>query len=224
MSPGGEVANPELVQNDWKIAALCAANMAEKMGEHGVHKSLCNRLLMPFTHANVIVTATDYDNFFGLRLAEDVDPTMRALAVAMWEARVASQPIPLTLGRWHLPFADNALDTFLEASGHLPGHKILDLRIKVSVARCARVSYESFETGKRSTIEADLALYDRLLAQAHWSAFEHQATPDWPLFHDLPNEGQWRHWYQCGNLRPGWRQYRKMLSGENIKPMPKDYV
>ncbi len=227
MEPGGELSryDPAGVHKDidnpwsphyqarkaWRTSAMEAARQAEELGRLGTHKSLCNRLLMPFTHANVVVTATEWDNFFGLRLASDADPTMRALAEAMRRAYNEATPVPLQPGEWHLPFVDNEEvffdDTVEQAHAN---------RIKVSVARCARVSYETFETGKRSTVEADLRLYDQLLKNGHWSPFEHQATPD------IIVNGKWAQPELHGNLQ-GMLQYRKMHPGENCKVLPDAY-
>jgi len=213
-----------LAQNYWKDAALEAMRIAEVMVEIGVHKQIVNRLLEPFSHINVVATATEWDNFFGLRLHRDAQPEMRALAVAMWEARKASTPRLLRPGEWHLPFVDGD-----DGKGHpiTWDEKLDDIQvaIKVSVARCARVSYESFETGKRSTVEEDLRLYDRLLGAQplHASPAEHQATPDiqeWVTANELGP--QWLHLGEHGNL-VGWRQYRKMLPNEAVAPLPEGY-
>lgn len=96
--------------------------------------------------------------------------------------------------------------------------------IKLSVARCARVSYLTTE-GSKPTIEADLALYDRLVGSIplHASPAEHQAKPDWrvetrqkrgggrPLVY--PTVGPWERPDAHGNL-PGWVQHRKTLTNE----------
>lgn len=225
MEPRGELdfRAKSYVQNDWKIAALCAANMAEKMGEHGAHKSLCNRLLMPFTHANVIISGTEWDNFFGLRLDKSTDPTMRALAVAMWEAQQASTPKLLQPGEWHLPFVDQTDFSFRVGSLHMEDW-MRNRCIKISVARCARISYESFETNKRSTVEEDLKLYDRLVGAQplHASPAEHQATPD-HLYKGGELHSKWQRPDLHGNFK-GFIQYRKMIPGEAIAPLPNEYL
>jgi len=192
----------------WRMAALAAADRAEEMAAHELHKSIVNRVLEPFLHINVVVTATEWDNFFGLRLDRGAQPEMRVLAEAMWEAMSISLPTPLVLGEWHLPFlGQEDLDQFED----------LITAAKVSVARCARVSYLSHETGKRSTIAEDLALYDRLVGASpmHASPAEHQATPD--VFN-----GSWQEPLKHGNLR-GWVQYRKLLPGEDRAPLPEEY-
>lgn len=197
---------------DWKAAALAATSMAEVMVNRGGAKQDVNRLLMPYTHARVLISATEWDNFFGLRLHKDAQPEAQELARAIWEARKVSTPKLLRPGEWHLPFIDW-------------DHKELphDCNIKISVARCARVSYESFETGKRSTVEEDLKLYDRLVGAQplHASPAEHQATPDsqpvWP--HNTGKYHTWCNPDEHGNL-VGWRSYRKMLPGEACAPLP----
>lgn len=253
MEPGGELDNIVVNQNFgmtdrqrareiWRDAAIAAAREAEAMSALGVHKSLCNRLLMPFTHANVVLTATEWDNFFGLRLDKAADPTMRALAVAMWEVynipnmetMQARGPRLLQPGEWHLPFVDMEKDGEFYKGDMLALQTVKDIYLKVSVARCARVSYESFETGRRSTVEEDLKLYDRLLAAQplHASPAEHQATPDVPYdWGGQPYLGpplmagdplDWSNSDEWGNFIQ-WRQYRKMLPGEAVAPLPEAY-
>lgn len=218
----------------WANAAIEAARAAQLMADAGVHKQIVNRVLEPFSHINVVATATEWDNFFGLRLHKDAQPEMRALAETMWAARAASAPNPLVPGQWHLPFVnkDGAEDSAacMEHPGAV-GDDWIKILIKVSVARCARVSYESFYPGnKQSVIDEDLKLYERLVGAQplHASPAEHQATPDdliptrlsgrvgggGPYVFAKPSEH--------GNF-DGWRQYRKMLDGEAVAPLPEGY-
>lgn len=88
-----------------------------------------------------------------------------------------------------------------------------DDAIKVSVARCARVSYKAFD-GTPTKIEDDLKLYEKLVGSQpmHASPAEHQAMPD----DRFPYHGEWINPQEHGNF-VGWRQYRKMLPGECVK-------
>lgn len=225
-APGMQGGRPTTEQerlvfiSQWHDAALAAADAAEEMSILAAKQDV-NRLLMPFTHARVLISATEWDNFFGLRLDKNAQPEARMLAQVIWVAMKKSSPLVLTPGRdWHLPYI-----LAQDAEGDWP----LERLIKVSVARCARVSYESFETGKLSTIDEDLRLYDRLMGAQplHASPAEHQATPDTWHGPKGAEEGYWpAHWgnpEQHGNFK-GWRQYRKMLPGEAIAPLPKEYV
>lgn len=207
----------------WARAGEYAAYYTEQLAKLGVHKSICNRLLMPFTHHNTIITGTEWENFFGLRLDKAADPTMRALAEAIWIEINEAKPVKLEPGQWHLPFADCV-------GVDWNNQKQLSILTKVSVARCARVSYESFETGKTSTIEEDLKLYNKLVTSkpAHLSPTEHQASPDFieeycSEFTDTTWKSRFKYPVLHGNLI-GWCQYRKMIPGEAVAPLPEGYT
>lgn len=222
-------AERAILRELWHVSAMRAADDAEAMALAGGAKQDVNRILEPYVHINVVVTATEWENFFGLRLNKAAQPEMRELAVAAWEARKMSRPQPIASSAWHLPYANydaEDRDPFYEASKRL-GLTVLEVAKRVSVARCARVSYRSFETGKRSTVDEDLKLHDSLLTSGHWSPFEHQATPDRALvdrngYMVTGRWGSWAHPHEHGNL-VGWRQLRKMMPGEAVAPLPEEY-
>jgi len=188
----------------WKDAMLEAIKYAEKLISLGLHKQIANRILEPWAHINVVVTATDWENFYTLRRHKDAQPEIKVLADKMWEAQQDSSANRLEPGEWHLPYISTP-ETF--------EHDV-ELLKKVSVARCARVSYLTHD-GRQTTIEEDLALYDRLLGAQplHASPAEHQATPDVEITNG--NYGIWSQPNLHGNLT-GWIQYRKTLPGEFI--------
>lgn len=217
----------------WKGAALSAVRNAEILLDLGVHKSIVNRLLEPFLHVNVLVTCAEPGllNFSGLRLDKGAQPEIRTLAACMWAAWNESTPKLLKPGSWHLPFIENEDVDFMftHPLGHITEDEFIIWARKVSAARCARLSYTSFETGRRSTIEEDLKLFDRLLGAnpIHASPAEHQATPDIFLSDqvDLTNRrlDGWKNPHLHGNL-PGWIQHRKTFPGEAIAPLPEGYT
>lgn len=174
-----------------KWAALGAAYLAMKAG---AHKQVVNRIIEPWTHTVEIITATDLASFFALRIHDAADPTIRALANAMREAmRNAPPPDLMEEGWWHLP-----LITDIERV-NFPA-KVLR---RVSAARCARTSYLNHDRSAPK-IGRDLELAARLEKDAHWSPFEHQASPDlW-----LPSKEKFAHPDLHGNLT-GWIQDRK---------------
>lgn len=159
-----------------------------------VHKQVANRLLEPFMWHTVIVTATEWDNFWNLRCHPDAQPEIRLVAETMRDAMAASEPEELADDEWHLPLVSP------EDRGQVGS--IEDL-IKISAGRCARVSYLT-HAGKRD-LSADVELHDRLLESGHMSPLEHPARP---LSADELEESEW-----SGNFR-GWHSYRKTLSGE----------
>jgi len=222
MSSGDKLADASLrtARSTWRSAALTAADAAEKLALAGAHKSIVNRVLEPFLHVNVLVTgaAPGWLNFFGLRLDAAAQPEIRALAQECWRAwNLEDSHAQQTLrpGEWHLPFVDDEYRSDDD----------LQTLLKISTACCAHLSYESFETGARMTVEHCLRIYDKLIGSVpiHASPAEHQATPDeW-----LPNANFGRGcWFQpelAGNFGPGWVQHRKMLPGEAIAPLPERY-
>lgn len=175
----------------WKQARNYAVKQAWELHNLNLHKQIVNRLLEPFGHISVICTATEWDNFFALRCHPDADPTMRALAEAMRDARDDSTPDKEA--QWHLPYLDQ--NDWGWAFSNQKGFNDL---AKISAARCARVSYLNHD-GTKPDIEKDLALAERLASSKHMSPFEHQARV-------TGDEGTalW------GNFT-GWDQYRKMV-------------
>lgn len=171
----------------WLAACYFSCLFSWLLNKIGVHKQLANRVTEPWAHMTTIVTATEWGNFFNLRCHKDAQPEFQELAFQMLECYVRSKPHRLDWGQWHLPFA--------ELAGRLTQEQML----KVSVARCARVSYLNFE-GKIDH-EKDFQLCDSLIQSGHCSPLEHAAMAD------PAEKGQ-------GNFH-GWLQYRKTLPNEN---------
>jgi thymidylate synthase ThyX len=157
-------ADQYLARQEWLLARDSALASAEKLLKLGVHKQVVNRILEPFLWHTVIVTATEWENFFTLRLAKNAQPEMQITAKLMLDAYTGSTPEPVAAGQWHLPLVQ-------PDERHLPVEQLT----KISAARCARVSYLTHD-GKRE-IEKDIELCERLRADRHLSPFEHVATP-----------------------------------------------
>ena len=99
---------------------------------------------------------------------------MMALAEAMWDAMNESTPKQLKAGEWHIPFGDKYIITDNFPSTHPQTQDEININIKLSVARCARVSYTVVgEEDKVGNYENDIKLFDRLLQSGHMSPFEH---------------------------------------------------
>lgn len=64
--PAG-VSDKEFAIDMWLEARDAAVGNAKILNDTGVTKQLCNRLLEPFMWHTVIVTATEWENFFALR-------------------------------------------------------------------------------------------------------------------------------------------------------------
>lgn len=183
-------------KTEWLSARDDAVRHAEKLLEIGLHKQLVNRILEPFIWHTVIVTGTEWSNFFALRANEMAQPEIRTIAEMMRDAYENSEPKQLRNDEWHMPLIQpEEFDGTFE--------KTDDAR-KISAARCARVSYLTHD-GKRD-LEADLTLYTRLTSGGHMSPLEHVARP---MTDDELHEAEFR-----GNFR-GWVQLRKLVPNED---------
>jgi thymidylate synthase ThyX len=155
----------------WLEARDAAVAHARQLMELKVHKQVLNRVLEPYMWHTVIVTATEWSNFFELRCSPNAQPEICEAASRMRAALDESRPRRVAAGEWHLPLVqddERALD--------------IEIQKKISAARCARVSYLTHD-GSRS-IDKDVELYDRLRIDRHLSPFEHVATPaDDTAFH-----------------------------------------
>lgn len=167
----------------WNLAALSAARFAEELAEAGYHKQIANRLLEPFQRMKTVLTATEYENFWWLRVDADADPTIEALAIAMHKEYEASEPELLQPGQWHTPYVYHSTDIkgnfagyyILDENGEWPVDLTLEEAKSISASCCAQVSYRRLN----STKDKALDIYGRLLTgrKVHASPFEHQATP-----------------------------------------------
>ena len=201
-----------LARRVWLAARTAVSLSARALLRLGIHKQTTNRLLEPFMWHTVIVTATEWSNFFNLRCNPAAHPAIRRTAEAMRAALNASKPLPLREGEWHLPYI---------RPEDIAEHKVDEL-VRISCARCARVSYLTHD-GHRDTRE-DLSLHDRLLAPGHMSPFEHAARPLTRqdvvdvlskfdgVTCDVDKINPAEHF--VGNFR-GWMQYRKTITGES---------
>lgn len=186
MQASEEEANPFWCRVIWFAAMYAALGLAWLLNKIGVHKQHVNRLTEPFGHIKVVVTATEWENFFSLRIHPDAQPEIQELATRIKEAMDASTPVVRDASNpWHLPYTDDMVPA--RAGGGL-----LDL-IKVCVARCARTSYRLHD-GSYPPIEKDIALADDLTVKRHMSPLEHACK--------VCKTGKWNF-----NLR-GWASYR----------------
>lgn len=149
----------------------------------GLHKQLSNRLSEPFQMMKVVITGTDWDNFFNLRVHKDAQPEIRMLAYKIYKAMNGSQPNLLKDGEWHLPYIKFDRDNEGGVM-YLPSYEdrevgwveySLEEAIKVSASCCAQVSYRNTDM----SLEKADKIFNMLIKSdvLHASCFEHLATP-----------------------------------------------
>lgn len=161
----------------WEEAADNACKTAEMMERLGIHKQHVNRILEPFQFIKVIVTATDWCNFFFLRLAPDAQPEIRELASAIYDEmnRYHNKDVGvLELDKEHIVVS---LPYITDEDIKEIGKEEYHLLMKISAARCARVSYNNHD-GSKPDIEKDLKLYGHLYDSKHMSPMEHACIRD----------------------------------------------
>jgi hypothetical protein len=138
------------------------------------------------SNRDVIDTLDNYTIIDKLKVNQSqAEIHIQAIAELMWDAINLSVPKELKAGEWHIPFGDNInimeLDNFLL---HSTKHSQEDredimenplLEIKITTARCARISYQTLGDNPKIDYEADIRLHDMLLESKHMSPFEHCA-------------------------------------------------
>ena len=237
MQAGDELVGEDLqyAKSTWESALHSMVHSAKILDECGVAKEVCNRLVEPFQLVKVVCTATDWENFFNLRLHPDADPNICMLAYKMYQAMQESEPVELKAGEWHLPFVDKLLDENLNLISYGVSHEdvtygtmhkpvTLEQAIKLSAASCASVSYRT----EGMTLEKADKIFDMLIKAevVHSSPLEHCATPVKPKYNELGcvrvNCSEPQSWEDgithmnkqgqlcSGNLR-GFIQYRHLL-------------
>lgn len=197
-------------ERTWLVARDHAVYQAKILGEkYDVTKQLCNRLLEPFMWHTVLLTATEWENFFALRAHKDAEVHMQKLAYTMLDAYNNAQVKPLRPGEWHIPFDYTSVDNVDVAS-----------LLKIATARAAKTSYTVVgEDEKPVTYTQLYQMHDeKLVPSGHWSPFEHcgqamslDQTAEASFNADDGEEGTWG-W--SGNFH-GFIQYRKTFAGEN---------
>jgi hypothetical protein len=150
----------------WKTAGKVACVFAYGMMKVGLHKQWANRVLEPWQFIHVIVSATEWENFFNLRCHPDAQPEIHELANQMRLAYQFHSYSRLKMGEWHLPYI----------SKYERDNYDLETLKKVSTARCCRVSYLKHD-GSVPSVEDDIKLYARLVGSIpiHASPAEHPA-------------------------------------------------
>jgi thymidylate synthase ThyX len=205
----------EFSKQIWLEARDSAITYVRQLAEIGLHKQIANRILEPWFNIRIILSGTEFENFFALRAHPDAQPEIQALAYKMLEEYNKSEPKKLNAGEWHIPFGDSIdirrlIDETLVAKHgekwweKMDGDVITDEAMrKIAIARCARISYFNYE-GK-DDYAADIILCDRLFGSIprHLSPTEHvaQAQDDDKFI---------------GNFA-GFKQYRYMFDDQNLK-------
>jgi len=186
MSANEELSGDELIsaQMRWEAAMRDATFHAELLHEDtGAHKQLVNRLLEPFLPQKIVITGTEWENFFRLRCHPDAQPEIRLFAEKIKEAMDNSTPKELDYNEWHLPYVTleyesagpGSLLVYVTDSGEKISYPDIEAAKRYSAARCATASYRT----EKLTVERAMNIFEQLVMSEprHSVPLEHVATP-----------------------------------------------
>jgi hypothetical protein len=178
MGQGKAVGSLEAMKANaiWTNHVENSLQTAESMMKLGLAKAQINFVLQDLTWIRGIITATEWDNFWDLRLATHPEtgkpmarPEVYKIASMMKRTYDDSQPQKLDYDEWHTPLADGIPEDVDDLE------RAWEILKAVSTGRCARVSYLTHD-GVRDPMK-DVGLHDGLAGDKHMSPFEHVARP-----------------------------------------------
>lgn len=224
MQSGGELVGDDRAKALKLIDDMRQFNMEKclQLSELNLHKSIINRYLEPWMYITVLMTATEWNNFFRLRIHPKAEKHFNKMAKLVKEAINQSTPETVPYGSWHTPYIrpgekQEIYDMVASKPTWLTDEDLEmnynELAIKytnmISAARSARLSYLTHE-GVRS-FDKDIQLFYTLISPEaeedqdviHASPLEHVARSS-------PNKD-----LRSGPL-VGWHQLRKDFRLENV--------
>ena len=181
----------------WWFGMKTASMTTRGLTKAGLHKQWANRPVEPYLYVTAVITSTEWDNFYELRIDEAAQPEIISLSLKMKCAaqdkapRIVSNSDPLDASNWHYAYiTDQERHQNREQPEYLA---------KLDAARCARTSYLTQE-GLVPNPEKELATYEKLVGSRpiHASPTEHQCYP-------LVDRNE-----KSGNLT-GFHQFRKTV-------------
>jgi thymidylate synthase ThyX len=214
---GENSKNSEAAKVLWIEAAKSSASYVKVMHDMNIHKQVCNRLIEPFQMMKTCITATQWSNFFNLRLHTDADPTIYALAEAMKSAMNSSNPVELKEGEWYVPFVNEVRVEGNQVFYDQDGFQIsVEDALMISCSCSAQTSYRLNDY----SLEKAKIIYDKLINSkpAHSSPTEHCAMP---ITRKTSNPLDYfgvkgvthidRNLVPCSGNFHGWVQYRQLI-------------
>jgi hypothetical protein len=200
MQAGKPIKYEKFARLTWVCAAYCALGLSWVLDYLKVHKQLSNRILEPFSYIKVIYTTSQPDNLFHLRCDSAAMPEIQKIVRMMAREYRDSIPTKIEYCEWHLPYILDDERT---------QYPIQDL-LKFSAARCARVSYQTFD-GKPANPDDDFNTFNKLICGKipHSTPTEHQAM-------------KLRSGYISNNCHKTFLQYRDLIPNNVCKKFDYD--
>ncbi len=226
MQSGSELMEPNrtnCLQSIERMRDFCL-NECKYLYEQGVHKSIINRYLEPWSYITVIMTATEWKNFFRLRVHPKAEKHFNKVAGQIKDALDRSKPTPIDHGGWHMPYITHEDEEEVRSMSVdqiyalAPNIQRAEINIsqamlkRVSAAYCARLSYLNHE-GKRD-LKDSIRLFDSLIHPKFEEDRDDDVIHASPLEHVNQALSDPRH--RSGPM-VGWHQMRKDYPNENVE-------
>lgn len=204
----------------WKLSSTNAFVCSRLLAKLGLHKQWSNRITEPFSKIKVVVSGTEWANFFWLRTDNAAQPEMLKLALDMQFAMNESTPDILKIGEWHIPYVEwqriNDKQIFFDDKEQEISQQDA---LKISASCCAQVSYRKLDNTKEKAIQ----IYDKLFSsnKPHYSPTEHQGKvmKDFQekcnVFEGGVSHIDGKNLLWSSNFK-GFVQFRKLLESEEI--------
>jgi hypothetical protein len=217
MSATEEVEDIPAATAAWEEARQQAVKSVRALQATGLHKQIASRVLEPFQTMKVVVTATEWNNFFWLRDHYAAQPEIAALAKAMAEVYAESVPVHRD---FHLPYVESVGDSldyavFTTLDGELLSS--VSEAVKVSVSCCAQTSYRKSDY----SLTKALSIYDKLSLESENPEARVHASPAEHVAFDAVSGAEGITHYKTGDDCPwsgnfrGWVQYRQLLNNHD---------
>lgn len=206
----------------WNEAMKDMLYYADHFDKSGYHKQITGRLLEPFQMIRLVLSGTEWDNFFNLRIHETAEPHFRDLAIKIYLAKINSFPERLRHGEWHLPY----INTRRDLNGRLlyldDDNNEIDLETakKISLSCVAQTSYRKQDKSEEKADDIIEKLFGTDVV--HSSPSEHIGTPMEDFYYD-EHQGFYKNFkepgvthmdnnecFWSGQLK-GWIQYRQLI-------------
>lgn len=223
MQSGSEIIEPNrsaIIECIKRMKDFCLTE-CNKMYELGAHKSIINRYVEPWSYITILRTATEWKNFYRLRVHPKAEKHFNFIATMMKLAMNNSVPRRLREGEWHLPYlreedqhdAENCLipeRLRLQCKYDGGWRNPTEVLKRVSAGRCARLSYLN-QDGIRA-LGDDLGIFEKLMFP------EMIEERDDDALHASPTEHVAEALSSKERSGPflGWRQFRKEFANENV--------
>ena len=169
------------IQKVWDSAANYTFAASLQLNELGLHKQWANRITEPFSKIKAVISATEWDNFFWLRIdPEAAQPEIVDLANKMQKAMQDSIPLQLKAGELHVPYVEREVGFDLSdeiryyISGQDGGELSKEEALRISASCCCQVSYRKLDDSFNKAME----IWDKLFSgpKPHMSPTENQAV------------------------------------------------